>query len=297
MIPLSGEFAALVTSVMWTGSALFFAGATVRVGSVYVNVTRLIAAALILSLIVLVFRVPVELSFAQVGYLYMSGLVGLVFGDTFLFKAYEYNGARISSLVMSSAPAWAALLAYVLLGERLGLKALTGMAVTLGGIALVVLERNETSSSRSPVLGAGVLYAFVGAAGQAGGLILAKQAFLQGPIDGFVATLVRMVAAVSVILPMSRIAGRYRRPVETFRAKPRAILLTMLGAIFGPVLGVTFSFIAISNTDVAVAATIMATSPILMLPVVRVVQRERLTWRAIVGAFIAVGGVAILFLR
>jgi drug/metabolite transporter (DMT)-like permease len=118
-----------------------------------------------------------------------------------------------------------------------------------------------------------------------------------GPINGFVATLIRMIAAVSVILPLASMAGRYRRPWQIFRSKPRAALLTTLGTLFGPVLGVTFSFVAISNTDVAVAATIMATSPILMLPVVRVVQKERLTWRAILGAVIAVGGVAILFLR
>jgi drug/metabolite transporter (DMT)-like permease len=82
-----------------------------------------------------------------------------------------------------------------------------------------------------------------------------------------------------------------------FRGDRRAFLLTILGAVFGPVLGVTFSFIGISRTNVAVAATIMATSPVLMLPVVRVLYRERLSWRAVGGAVIAVAGVAMLFLR
>jgi drug/metabolite transporter (DMT)-like permease len=297
MIPFPGEWAALFTSVMWTGSSLFFAAATVRVGSVYVNVTRLITAATILALIVLVYQLPLDVSFSQFGYLFVSGLVGLVFGDTFLFKAYEYNGARISSLVMSAAPALTALFAYLLLHETLGLWSLVGMAVTLAGIAVVVLERPDGSSSVMPFSGVGIAFAFLGAAGQAGGLILAKGAFVQGPINGFVATLVRMIAAVSVIVPLSRLAGRYRRPVHTFRSDTRAFMLTMAGAVLGPVLGVTFSFIAISNTDVAVAATLMATSPILMLPVVRVILRERLSWRAVAGACVAVGGVAILFLR
>jgi len=85
--------------------------------------------------------------------------------------------------------------------------------------------------------------------------------------------------------------------VKVFRGDRRAFLLMLLGALFGPVLGVTFSFIGVSRTDGAVAATIMATSPVLMLPVVRVLYRERLSWRAVGGAVIAVGGVAMLFLR
>jgi drug/metabolite transporter (DMT)-like permease len=41
----------------------------------------------------------------------------------------------------------------------------------------------------------------------------------------------------------------------------------------------------------------MAIVPILMLPLVIIVYKVKLTWRAILGAFIAVGGVAVLFLR
>jgi drug/metabolite transporter (DMT)-like permease len=62
-------------------------------------------------------------------------------------------------------------------------------------------------------------------------------------------------------------------------------------------LGISFSLIAIEHTKVGIAATIMAMVPILMLPLVRVFLKEKLSWRAIVGAFVAVGGVAMLFLR
>jgi drug/metabolite transporter (DMT)-like permease len=74
-------------------------------------------------------------------------------------------------------------------------------------------------------------------------------------------------------------------------------MLTIGGAIFGPYLGITFSLIAIMYTKVGIAATLIATVPILMLPLVRIIYKERLSWHAIVGACVAVGGVAILFLR
>jgi drug/metabolite transporter (DMT)-like permease len=82
-----------------------------------------------------------------------------------------------------------------------------------------------------------------------------------------------------------------------FSGDKKTFGLTLLGAILGPYLGITFSLISIEYTKVAVASTIMATVPIIMLPLVKIVYREDLSWRAYVGAFIAVGGVAILFLR
>jgi drug/metabolite transporter (DMT)-like permease len=297
MIPFPGELAALSTAVLWTASSLSFAAATVRIGSVYVNVTRLIAAAVILSAIVFTFGLQSEISSSQATYLFFSGLVGLVFGDTFLFKSYEYNSARISSLVMSSSPALTALFAFLMLGETLSFLALVGMAVTLVGIVIVILDRRDVSSSSMRPAAIGLFYAFLGAVGQAGGLILAKEAFMQGPINGFVATLIRIVASVLVIVPLNWATGRFREPRAVFARDRRAFGLTMLGTAVGPVFGVTLSLIAISYTNAAVAATLMATVPIMMLPTVSLIHSERLSWRAVAGAFIAVGGVALLFLR
>ena len=72
-------------------------------------------------------------------------------------------------------------------------------------------------------------------------------------------------------------------------------MLTALGSVFGPFLGISFSLIAVKHTKVGIAATIMALVPILMLPLVRFIYEEKLTWRAIIGAFLAFVGVALLF--
>jgi drug/metabolite transporter (DMT)-like permease len=296
-MPYAGELSALVTAVMWTGSAITFAGATTRVGSVYVNVVRLVAADIFLLSTIALFGIPFNISFAQVILLALSGFVGFVFGDTFLFKSYEYNSARISMLIMSTAPAIAAILAFLFLYETLSLTGIIGMAVTLSGIALVILERKDTSTHNVPVSLAGVVYALLGALGQAGGLILAKYAFSFGPVNGFVATFVRAVAATLLLTPLNYFAGRFSKPVEVFSKNRKALNLTLLGAVLGPYLGVTFSLIAISYTNVAVAATIMSIVPILILPAVWILYHEHLSWRAIVGACVAVAGVGILFLR
>jgi drug/metabolite transporter (DMT)-like permease len=296
-MPYAGELSALLTAILWTGSSLTFANATARVGSVYVNVVRLISAVIFLMLTIVLFRIDFSVSSVQVLYLCLSGFVGFVFGDTFLFKSYEYLNARIASLIMSAAPAMAAFFAYVFLHETLTLTGIFGMMITLSGIALVVLERKEPTSHHTPVSMIGVVYALLGAAGQAGGLILAKSAFASGPVNGFAATFIRALAATVVLLPLNYFVGRFSHPIEVFKKDRKAFSFTMLGSIFGPYLGVTFSLIAISTTNVAIAATIMATVPIMMLPTVWFLFRERLSWRAIIGACVAVAGVGILFLR
>jgi drug/metabolite transporter (DMT)-like permease len=296
-MPYVGELSALTTAILWTGSSLVFAGATTRVGSVYVNVVRLVTAVIFLLATIIFFGIEFSVSPIQVWYLSLSGLVGFVFGDTFLFKSYEYNNARIGSLIMSASPAMAALFAYIFLSETLSPMGILGMIVTLGGIALVVLERKELSSHHTPISMIGVFYTLLGAAGQAGGLILAKSAFASGHTNGFVATLIRAIAATFVLLPLNYFAGRLTHLIKVFRKDQKAFNLTLLGAFLGPYLGVTFSLIAISLTDVAIAATIMSIVPILMLPTVWILFHERLSWRAIVGACIAVTGVGILFLR
>jgi drug/metabolite transporter (DMT)-like permease len=112
-----------------------------------------------------------------------------------------------------------------------------------------------------------------------------------------VATFVRIFSSVIIITILAILAKRFKNPIKVYKENPKAITTTAVGTFFGPYLGITFSLIAIANTKVGIAATLMSTMPIIMLPMVRYYFKERLSWRAIGGAFIAVAGVAIIFLR
>lgn len=297
-MPFLGEVAGLVTALLWSGSSIVFSAAAARVGSVHVNIARLIFAAAMLCVVVLLFHLHSPLSSGQWMNLAVSGVIGLAIGDSFLFRAYMEMGPRITMLVMSLSPALTAFLAYVALGESLSAQGIAGMAVTIAGIVVVVLEkRGAVGQDRRTVTTAGILFALGGAAGQALNLLFAKAAFTEGPIDGFYATLIRIAVALAVLLPTMALSGRWRAPVRTFVRDQKALSLTVAGSVLGPFLGITFSLIAISNTSVAIASTLMSMVPILMLPLLRFVSRERLSWRSILGAGIAVAGVALLFLR
>jgi len=268
-----------------------------RVGPIRLNVTRLIFAAALLFVAVVVTGGDIHLSSSQLRNLVISGIIGLVIGDTFLFKSYEIIGARLGMLIMSVAPAISALLAYLLLGEILSWIAVLGMAVTLLGITIVVLERRETITGTRRRHLEGIVFGFLAAVGQGAALVLAKMAFNEGPINGFVATFVRIVSSTIVIWPLAWMAGKYDDAFSIYKKDRKALWLTILGAFLGPFLGITLSLISVANTTVGIAATLMATVPILMLPLVKYVQKDHISWRAILGATIAVGGVAILFTR
>lgn len=296
-MPLLGELSAVLTAFLWSGSALVFASATARVGSFQVNITRLILAVVYLVMLILILQLDLNLSAGQVLNLSISGLIGLALGDTFLFKAFQEIGARVSMLVMSLAPAIAALLAYLVLGEQLSPLGVFGIVITLSGISIVVLDRGTDGVRKMSMTTPGIVYAILAAVGQGGGLIFAKMAFQEGNVNGFVATTIRIVASLVLLLPVALMTGRYNTPFQMYALDRKAFWLTALGSVLGPFLGITMSLIAIEYAKVGVAATIMATVPILMLPLVRFVYKEKLGWKAILGAFVAVAGVALLFLR
>jgi drug/metabolite transporter (DMT)-like permease len=296
-MPFPGELSALFTALLWSGSSLVFAAATVRVGSVTVNVTRLFLAAVYLVIVVLVFRIESPLTSRQLANLAVSGIIGLAIGDSFLFRAYQEMGPRITMLIMSLSPALTAILGYAFLGEEISPQGILGMGITIAGISVVVLERSPKASGAAPATLAGTMYALAGATGQAVNLLFAKAAFNEGPIDGFLATLIRILASIVVLVPAIILARRWKNPFRVFAGNREALGYTVAGSVLGPFLGIAFSLIAVAHTTVAVASTLMATVPILMLPMVRFVYRERLPLRAIAGAVVAFAGVGLLFLR
>ena len=292
-----GELSALLAALCWSGSSFAFSSASKSIGPLQLNINRMILAVIFLFFTILILDIKVNLSSFQLMHLILSGAVGLVFGDTFLFKAYQHIGARISMLLMSVSPILSALLAYLFLNEIITTWGIIGMTITIAGVSLVIFERSEIPSTKYKISKVGIFYGLLGALGQSVGLIFAKYAFNAGEINGFVATFIRLLSAVLLMLPVAIIIKRYKNPVRLFANDLKALRSTLTGTILGPYFGITFSLVAIENAKVGIAATLMSTVPILMLPIARYVFKEKLNWRAVGGAILAVGGIAILFLR
>ncbi len=256
----------------------------------------MLLAALLIYLTILIFGIKFEISLYQLFFLSLSGIIGLLIGDTFLFKSFSLLGARIGMLIMSLNPGIAAVIAYFVLSEKLSLIEITGIIITLLGIAIVILQK-EHQNSINKISIWGIIYALLAASGQAVGLIFAKQAFINNNIDPFIATFIRLASAIILFIPLSIIIKKISNPLKLLKKNKKSFRLLILGSFIGPYLGITLSFIAVTNAEVGIASTLMSTTPIVMLPIARYVYKEKLNSKAIIGAIIAVTGVALLFMR
>jgi drug/metabolite transporter (DMT)-like permease len=304
-----GQLAALATAGSWTITALAFEHAAKRIGAMALNLLRLALGFIFLGLWGLVTTgsfLPLSASPGTWMWLSASGVVGLVMGDLLLFQAFIDVGSRVSMLIYASAPALTALLGFAILGERLGIGALAGMALTLAGIALVVLGRGAPEKTgKAPdgkskdVLASaarrarGIALGFGAALGQAGGLILGKIGAAR--MDPFAGTQIRVSAALLCFAILVGAFGAGKGLVPALRDRKAVASLT-LGSFFGPFLGVSLSLLAIQSTKTGTAAAIMSIMPVLIIAPYALIYKEKVRAREIVGAVVAVAGVFVLFL-
>ncbi|HRX11236.1 MAG TPA: DMT family transporter [Draconibacterium sp.] len=298
-----GEIAGVLTAVFWTVTSLAFESAGKKVGSLSVNLIRLIIAFFFIgfySWAVRGFFFPTDATLYQWEWLALSGLVGFVIGDLLLFQALVVVGARISMLMMALAPPFAAFIGWLVLGEVLSPTNLLGMAITLSGIVIVILkrERSEVNGVISRKIKSnysiqGVLLALGGAMGQGAGLVLSKKGM--GDYDAFSASQIRVLTGIVGFIFVLTFMNRWPRFTAAIKNIPAMKRIT-LGAFFGPFLGVSFSLLAVQHTQAGIAATLMSITPVLIIAPAVFLFKEKINWKEILGAVITVIGIAFFFL-
>jgi drug/metabolite transporter (DMT)-like permease len=289
-----GEIAAISTALCWTVTSLAFESAGKRVGSLQVNLIRLLLAFVFLSLMSYFINghfFPFNATASAWIWLMLSGVAGFLIGDLLLFQAFVVIGSRTSMLMMTLVPVFTAVLGKMILGEELAVTAFAGMFLTLSGIIFVVSGKKDPNSR--PVTRYGLMLALGGAIGQALGLVLSKLGMKD--YSAVSSTQIRVIAGIigfSIIFTMLKKWPLILSSVKNIPAMKRITT----GAFFGPFLGVTLSLIAVQNTNSGIAATLMALTPVFILAPSRFIFKEKIKIREIAGAFIAFSGVAVIFL-
>lgn len=293
-----GEIAALITALCWTITAVAFESAGKRVGSISVNLIRLVIALLFISAFNFFSRgmiLPLDASSSTWFWLFISGIIGFVIGDLFLFQAFVLIGSRLSMLIMSAVPPITAITGFFMMGEKISLLGLIGMVLTISGIALVILIRNpENRMVKFSYPVRGLIYAFIGALGQAFGLVFSK--YGMGSYNPFAATQIRIIAAIlgfAIVITITKNwKGIYFALKDT-----KAIKYISLGSLFGPFIGVSLGLLAVQHAPTGIVSTITSITPILIIPMSIIFFKERVSAREILGALITLAGVSLLFIK
>ena len=286
-----GEIAALVVAVCWTLSALFFEKAGRKIGSLSVNIIRLVWAFLLLGITLLFTKhtfFPLDATAYQWFWLGLSGIVGLFLGDLFLFKSYLLIGSRTATLIMSTVPVITATVGWFFLEEILSLKSILAILISITGIVIAISDRRLKIN----VPAKGLLYAFGGALGQAFGLILSKKGI--GDYDPISATQIRILFGLVCFIIMITLLRRWPKVKEAFRDKS-GIRSVSIGSFFGPFLGITLSLYAIQNTQTGIASTFMALVPVFIIVPSAIMFKEKITAHHVIGAIVSIIGVSLFF--
>ncbi|NOZ61034.1 MAG: DMT family transporter [Calditrichaeota bacterium] len=293
-----GEIAGLLTAVAWSFTSIFFTMAAKRAGAVSVNLLRLLFALVFLMIIhTFLFGAPIPSNAGVSRWLWLglSGFIGLVLGDTLLLFAFMAIGTRLSMLLLSLVPIISTFFAWVILGENLRLIEIFAIVVTVGGIAWVVTERNNSEeNARARKLLLGIILGIGSAFGQAFALITAKKG-MAGNFPALSATLMRILVAMIIFWSYSVLRGQARATLALIKQKQ--IFRPILGGtLFGPVIGIWLSLIAIKYANVGIASTLMALPPVLLIPLTHSFFKEKITARSVFGTLLAMTGVAVIFL-
>ncbi len=293
-----GEIAALATAVCWSMTAVFFSYSGRLIGSAVVNRSRLVFAFLFLSVTHLIIEgslFPWDAEPYRWFWLILSAILGLVLGDSFLFRAYVMIGPRLSMLLMSTVPIYSVLFGWLLFEEAITAVEMAGILLAVGGIGWVVTERRPGQTAvQNKQYKKGILFGLAGALGQVTNLVTARYG-LVGGYSTISATVIRILVALLILWGVAALQRQIRYTLRMWGNR-KAFRALIGGTITGPFLGIWFSLIAIQSTRLGIAATLMALPPILLIPIEYVVYKRKVSQRGIVGTVVAIVGVALIFL-
>ncbi len=302
-----GEIMALLAAFIFSWTSIFFTTAGRRLGVTTLNLIRLPGAIVCLTLTHRLLTgswwptgVPPQDQF----WIGLSGLVGLAIGDSALFKAFTLIGPRRSMTMMALAPVFTVIMAWSVLGEHLGLWALCGIALIIGGVIVASRGRSGTGTFgdiAKQTFRRGILLALVGSLGQGLGSVFAKMGMMGTTesgtgIDPLGATMIRLLWATIgywlAVLPRQNFPALWCNLRDR-----RGVGALCIAILLGPYISVWISLVAIRNTDAGVAQVLLGMVPIFVVVPAWVVYRDRPTVASLVGVIIAVIGGGLLFLR
>lgn len=297
--------AAVLTTFLFAISAISSSRAARLIGPIYATVSRLSISLVALGIYAFTFGQGVRGPGFPV--FLWSGVIGFGVGDVALFYAYDRLGARLAILMAQClAVPFAAVSEWVWLGT-----VLTGqivwIALVLAGISLALLPSKKELALRVASR-RGIAFGVFAAIGQAGGAVLSRKAIMLNDaahlhVNGATASFQRIIAGMTVSTCILFLIRRHkRRSVETpvvrssASERSRIVSLCLANAVSGPILGISCYQWALSAAPSAVVLAIVATTPIVVLPMSWVLENDRPGAISLAGSLVAIAAVIGLLL-
>jgi drug/metabolite transporter (DMT)-like permease len=305
---IASVFAALLTTVLFSISVVCGHRSAMLIGGTEANFWRLTLATLFLG--AWAFGCGTGLSGEAFPLFLLSGFLGIGVGDVALFQALPRLGSRLSLLLIQCLTApLGALIEWFWLGTGLTARQVFCGFLILAGVAVALSPSEHLQRPRRQVV-AGTLFSILAALGGAWGAVLSRRAYdvvhTSGrPVDGASAAFQRIVGGLFIggICLLIAKRGMFRAqsrpssqvlaeaPVRKWRKVWPWVLVNSLA---GQTLGVSCMQWALETTPTGLVLAIIAMTPVVVIPLALVFEKERPGARSLLGGAVATAGVVAL---
>ncbi len=289
-----GELTAILTAFCWTICSAYFEEGSKRIGSVNLNMTRLLFALLYISIFNFFVNgmiLPIDASMEVITFMTISGFIGLFLGDLLLFEAFVLLSARITLLIFFLVPPLTSILSFIFLGDKMRFIEVIAMLIILVGIYIVVNKKKDATSDTKELSKKGLLLACGATFMQAAGNVISK--YIVVDYEPFLSAEIRIIAGIISFAALYTYKKRWKDYFKTFTNK-EAIKKIAVGSFFGPFLGVSLTLVSLQYINAGIAATLSSISPIILIPYVAFIKKEKINKNDIIGTFIAFIGLLLI---
>lgn len=297
-----GVFLALLAMACFASNIILTRYAVARMpvesGFLVVLATNILFPALVYPFELAARAAPWSWDWKGAGIFALGGVIGTFLGRRFLFDTVHLLGPARASVFHSTAPAFALVGAWLLVGERLGWYEIGLMAMVWLGLWLT--QPRAGATQRAGQLSAqqvrrGFIAGLLTVAGFGFGNVLRGIATRTWE-EVFLGTAIASVAALACQVLVTRDWGRIGAQL---RAADRKAIGLYLACGVTTSLGSVFISAAMLRMEIALATLVVHTTPILIFPVSVFIlkNREELTARTLAGAALVLAGIAALLLR
>ncbi len=293
-----GESLAVLTAACFATASSVWSYTGKKIGSNSVTHIRLwlsLPAIIVVHYVFTGFFFPFHIDSRALLLFLVSGAFGFAVADLFIFRSLVLIGVRETLVILTLSPIFGTIISWFFLGERLSFLQITGITITICGVMWVIYEEGQNRKRAKKKKNLGIPFALAGALAQALANMLSKGALLQGihPITG---TYVRITAGLFTVALFSMVRRSFLQDIQKM-AQLKTTALLSFGTMVGPIMGVIVSLYALSMAPVGVVSALMQLSPIILLPFDYFILKKPITYRVVLGTFIAIGGAALLFIH
>lgn len=222
--------------------------------------------------------------------------LGLFLGNLAMIECLRRGGPRRTELLLCLKAPIVAGMAYFWLGEVLQPADLAGTACVLAGIGLAIFYGNDSSADSDRVTGGllPVLLLGLGAATCQGfGYLVVKPVLMSGT-EPLAVSAVRLLGGALLISVIGLWPARALR--SRTEVTPALVMRTILPGFIGYVVSSSLLLYAFANMHSGPAAVLGSLSPVFVLPILWLKNRQLPRPQAIAGAVLAVAGATVILI-